>query len=676
MNTYVDLARRGAQDCGDEALYTYLVNGETEVAQLTWAELDLRARAIAAQMQDLGLAGQRVLLIYPPGLDYVVAFYACLYAGVIAVPAYPPTLNRSVSQLTNIIGDASIEVALTNRQIIAGRDVIIAIEPALGRLSWLVTDETPDDRAADWRPPRLTPDSIAFLQYTSGSTSAPKGAVLTHGNLVHCGNATAARLVAPGVRLLSWLPQYHDYGLFFGILQPVFGRNPITLMSPIDFLSRPARWVQAISRFRASASAAPNFAYDLCARKTTAEQRAELDLSCWKVAGNAAEPVRPDTLARFAATFADAGFRASAALSLYGLAEGLCVSSGQTGVPPRITAFDPLVLGHGRAVERGESDGGIPIVSAGTALDGQEVVIVEPGSGTQCAPGTVGEIWVAGTSVGHGYWNRPVETAESFGARLAGADAAYLRTGDLGFLHGGELYVAGRRKDVIIVRGRNVYPQDLEYTAESSHPALRPGCAAAVDLRDPASPDDEGERIAFVHEVRPNWNGDLAEAAAALHRAIATEHGLAICAVTLIPAGQIPKTSSGKIRRAETRSMLRAGEFDVLFESRTPVLDPAAHRRRHDPPRPDGVVTAEQIEAWLVDLVASRSGMDPENVDSAAPFAALGLRSVDAVDMMARLGEWIGAPVPALLAWDHPTIGALARHLATNVAADDRESAA
>jgi acyl-CoA synthetase (AMP-forming)/AMP-acid ligase II/acyl carrier protein len=675
MTTYIDLARDGAQHYRDDVLYTFLLDGESQEIHLTWARLDLRARAIAAQLQERGLAGRCVLLIYPAGLDYVVAFFACLYAGVIAVPAYPPMLNRSVSQLNNIIPDASIEVALTSAEVVARLDAITGIEPALARLSWLVTDEVPDDRADDWRPPLITEDSIAFLQYTSGSTSAPKGAMLSHRNLMHCGAVFAERAIEPSARLLSWLPQYHDLGLFFGLLQPVYGRNPVILMSPMDFLRRPTRWVQAISRYRVHVTAAPNFAYDLCARKTTRQEAAELDLSCWQVAINAAEPVRAATLARFDAAFAGAGFGLSTPLNVYGLAEGLIVSMGPKDEPPQVTTFDANALGRGLARPANGHGAGLEFVSAGRAVDGQHVLVVDATSKTKFDPGRVGEIWVAGHCVGRGYWNRPRETGETFGARLADGAGPFLRTGDLGFIHDGQLYVTGRSKDVLIVRGQNIYPQDLERTAEESHPALRPGCVAAVDISTGAQ--NEGDRIVVVHEVRPDWHGALADSAAAVHRAIATDHGLTLCAVVLITAGQIPKTSSGKIRRQETRRMLLAGEFDVLHEWRAAASNgEPEHRVVHEGQPPDVSPAHEEIEAWLVGLLSERFDTPPGDIDTRAPFVKLGLGSVQAVEMATHLADWLRFPVPSLIAWDHPTIEAVARHLASEAIRHTREPAA
>ncbi|WP_024801100.1 AMP-binding protein [Nocardia sp. BMG51109] len=659
MTSYIDLVRAGADERGDDVLYTFLTDGESEELTLTWAQLDLRARAIAGELQARVLAGERVLLVYPAGIDYVVAFFACLYAGAIAVPAYPPELNRSVSQLHTIIPDAGIEVALTDPDVYARIDAFVGVEPALATLSWIVTSQVPDGRAADWHQPAVTRDSPAFLQYTSGSTSAPKGVVVTHGNLLHCGSVFA-RLVEPGARVLSWLPQYHDLGLFFGLLQPVYGRNPIIMMTPLDFLRRPARWVQAISRYRVRATAGPNFAYDLCARRTGRREVQDLDLSCWQVAINAAEPVRAATLDRFDKTFAVAGFRSSTHLNLYGLAEGLVLTTGSVSDAPRVERFDSAALGQGRGVPASEQGLGTTLVSAGRAVDGQLVVLVDPDTGAECGPGRVGEIWVAGDSVGIGYWGRLLETAEAFDACTADGNGPFLRTGDLGFTYDGELFVTGRRKDVIVIRGQNTYPQDIERSAEESHPALRPGCVAAVDIS--SEEENEGDRIVIVQEVRPDAGDDLEGAAAAVRRAISTEHAVGVHAVVLITAGQIPKTSSGKIRRSETLKMLQSGAFEVQHQ-----WWPA------EPPTAD--LSAEVIESWLKRRVAERFGLPLEEIDVRAPFAEFGMNSADAVEVATDLAAWLRFPVPTLIMWDHPTIEGIAGHLAAAIARRAGESA-
>ncbi|MEV6066664.1 AMP-binding protein [Nocardia sp. NPDC052001] len=649
MISYIDLVRSGARVHGDETLYTYLIDGESSESRVSWAQLDLRARAIAAELQARGLAGSRVLLVYPAGIDYAVAFFACLYAGVLAVPAYPPELNRSVSQLRAIIEDAGIAVALTDANVHARLDTFVTVEPALAPLTWIVTEDVPDERAAAWLPPELTTDSVAFLQYTSGSTSAPKGVMVTHGNLLHCGSVFA-RLVEPGAPILSWLPQYHDLGLFFGLLQPVYGRNPIIMMSPLDFLRRPARWVEAISRYRVQATAGPNFAYDLCARRTTRQEVEQLDLSCWQVAINAAEPVRAATLDRFDKVFASAGFRSSAHLNLYGLAEGLVLTTGAVSDPPQIERFDARSLGGGLAVPSREQCNGLALVSAGRPVEGQHVIVVDEGSGAECDTGRVGEIWVAGGSVGLGYWDRPVDSVETFGATLSDGSGPFLRTGDLGFGYDGQLFVTGRSKDVIIIRGQNTYPQDLERSAEESHPALRPGCVAAVDIGTRA--ENEGDHLVIVQEVRPDWTGDLAAAVAAIRRAIATEHALPLYAIVLIRPGLIPKTSSGKIRRNETRKMLLSNEFDVVHEWW--LADPAT----------DGLNHAD-IEAWLKARLSTRFDLNPDEIDIRAPFAEFGLNSAEAVEIATDLADWLRFPIATVVMWDHPTIEGVARHVST-----------
>ncbi|HEV7786800.1 MAG TPA: fatty acyl-AMP ligase, partial [Thermoanaerobaculia bacterium] len=416
---------------------------------LSYADLDRRALAIAARLQELGGAGQRALLLYPPGLEFVAAFLGCLYGGVVAVPAYPPTSERTLPRLLAIAQDARPVLALTTSARLDKLQTLAARLPGFDSLAWVETDRIAADLAGAWRDPQPGPDTLAFLQYTSGSTAAPKGVMVSHGNLFH--NEEMIRRAfgqsADSV-IVGWLPLYHDMGLIGNVLQPLYLGAHCILQTPATFLQRPLSWLAAISRYRATTSGAPNFAYDLCVRRIGAEQRAGLDLASWEVAFNGAEPVRPDTLERFAAAFAPQGFRRKAFYPCYGLAEAtLFVSGGGKGALPVV-----------------EAAGARGLVGCGRPWMDQRLAVVDPESGRPVSDGQEGEIWISGPSVAQGYWGQPEATERDFRARLAGdpADAGegpFLRTGDLGFLRGGELFVTGRLKDLIIVRGRNHYPQ-------------------------------------------------------------------------------------------------------------------------------------------------------------------------------------------------------------------------
>jgi acyl-CoA synthetase (AMP-forming)/AMP-acid ligase II len=593
----VALGRARAASHGDLPLYTFLPDrGPEEGAVLTYAGLDLRARAIAAVLMRLGAGGQRALLLYPPGLDFIAAFFGCLYAGVVAVPAYPPRSARALPRLLEIARDARPAVALTTAELKTAIGGLAAQVPELGALRLVATDEVPPAEAEGWSDPRVTGETLAFLQYTSGSTAAPKGVMVSHGNLLH--NEEMIRQAygqtADSV-IVGWLPLYHDMGLIGNVLQPLFLGARCVLFSPIAFLQSPKRWLAAISRYRATTSGGPNFAYDLCVRKIGEADRADLDLSTWDVAFNGAEPVRAETMERFAAAFAGCGFRPRAFFPCYGLAEATLFVAGAAG--PRAIALDRARLEAGDAKPLPASDpASRTLISSGHAWLGQELAIVDPETMTPCADGKVGEIWVRGPSIAQGYWKRPEATAETFQGRLAGpagvstgredaGAAPFLRTGDLGFLDGGDLFVTGRLKDLIIIRGRNLYPQDIELTVERSHAVLRPGCGAAFSVEVGTE-----ERLVVVQELE-RTEGSAAlpadaveEIAEAVRRAVAEEHEAQVQQLVLLRAGSIPKTSSGKIQRRACRAALLGGKLEVLGSSVLGGGQPAAVAAPAGPP--------------------------------------------------------------------------------------------
>jgi len=574
----VELGRARAAALGDQPLYTFLPDRPGEDAvQLSYAGLDLRARAIAGALQRLGAGGQRALLLYPPGLEFVAAFFGCLYAGVVAVPAYPPRSARTLPRLLEIARDARPAVALTTTELAAMIGGMAAQVPDLSALRLLATNSVPLDQAETWTDPGANGSTMAFLQYTSGSTAAPKGVMVTHGNLLH--NEEMIRQAfgqtAESV-IVGWLPLYHDMGLIGNVMQPLYLGARCVLMSPIAFLQSPKRWLAAITRYRATTSGGPNFAYDLCVRKISPADRADLDLASWDTAFNGAEPVRAETMTRFAEAFGGRGFQARAFFPCYGLAEATLFVSGGTGPgevrgAPRVAAFDRALLEAGEARPLPAADpASRTLVSCGRAWLGQELAIVDPATLAPCAPGAVGEVWLRGSSVAQGYWQRPEETAETFDGRLATEPnaAPFLRTGDLGFLDGGELFIAGRLKDLIIIRGRNLYPQDIELTVERSHPALRPGCGAAFSIE-----LGQEERLVVVHEHERTPNDSPLEPesveaiAEAVRRAVAEQHEAQVQQVVLLRAGTIPKTSSGKIQRRACRAALLGCRLTVLGTS-------------------------------------------------------------------------------------------------------------
>ncbi len=557
------LAARAAQT-PDATAFCFLADGGGEGPRLSYADLDREARAVAAALRDVAEPGDRALLLYAPGLAFIPAFFGCQYAGVVPVPAYPPQSGRlpqGSHPLGRIAADCRPRVVLTDRAV-APLVSAAGAGSVLGDLPRIVTDQLDPSGAGRWRPLRLDGDALALLQYTSGSTAAPKGVMVTHRNLMHNERMILTAL-GHGRRhmvVVSWLPQYHDLGLIGGILQVVYCGATLVLMSPAAFLRRPLAWLRAVARYRADTSLGPNFAFDFCVQRSTPEERAALDLSGWRLAAVGSEPVHSGTLERFAAAFEPAGFRPETFYPCYGLAEGtVFVTGGLPSAPPVVQHLDAAALERGRAVPvTATAPGGRALVGCGRPWLDQEVRVVDPESRLPEADGSVGEIWVSGPSVAQGYWNRPAETAETFHARLGDTGAGpYLRTGDLGFVRDGELFVTGRIKDVIIVRGRNHYPQDIEATVQAAHPGLRRGRGAAFEVARGGEP-----RLVVVQEVdRRAGHLDAAQVAGDIRQSVAEQHGLQVYDVVLLGYGGIPKTSSGKVRRASCRAGYENGEL-------------------------------------------------------------------------------------------------------------------
>jgi amino acid adenylation domain-containing protein len=575
MRSLVDILHWRAQRQPDERLYTFLLSDESSEDQhLTYREFEQRVRAVASLLQQADAMGRSALLLYPPGLDYVVAFFGCLYAGVVAIPAYPPNparLERTLPRIQAIVANAQPAIVLTSAVNLPLAQALAAHDPLFESLRWIATDSMSDvaSLAARWQHPEVDGDMIALLQYTSGSTSTPKGVMVSHGNLLH--NSAQIRHYFGHSESSSgviWLPPYHDMGLIGGIIQPLYAGFPVTLMAPATFLQRPIRWLEAITRYRASTSGGPNFAYDLCVRNIPPEEREQLDLSSWQVAFNGAEPIRAETIDRFVAAFGPYGFSRAAFYPCYGLAEAtLIVSGGSIAAPPVKRAFDGAALGNNQvvAVDAEDQDKHTRVlVGCGQVFHDQQLAIVDPETRVRQPSGMVGEIWVAGPSVAQGYWQQPEATAHAFQAQLADTGAGpFLRTGDLGFVQDGELFITGRLKDLIIIRGRNYYPQDIEQTVEQSHAAFRAGCGTAFTVEVAGE-----ERLVIVQELdRQYRNQDTAALIETARRAVAEQHELAVYAVVLIRHGTIPKTSSGKVQRHMCRRLFLSGELRVVGSS-------------------------------------------------------------------------------------------------------------
>ncbi|MEH2433186.1 MAG: fatty acyl-AMP ligase [Nostoc sp.] len=572
FSNLIELLSYRAKNQPQQKAYIFLKDGETEENSLTYGELDLQARSLASHLQSLVSPGERALLLYPPGLEFISAFFGCLYAGVIAVPAYPPRANMNLLRLQAIAKDAQAKVVLTTKSLLTVEN------PELPTMRWLNTDCIDSNLSSDWQKPKLERDTLAFLQYTSGSTGTPKGVMITHGNLL-C-NQRSIRMGfghTDKTIFVGWLPLFHDMGLIGNVLQPLYLGIPSILMSPVAFLQKPFSWLQAISRYKATTSGGPDFAYDLCVRKITPEQLSSLDLSSWEVAFNGAEPVRAETMELFANYFAPCGFRREAFYPCYGMAEAtLFVSGGLKTASPILYQVEGAALEENRVVAAEPGEGTKTIVGCGRTWLDEKIVIVDRESLTQCPPGKVGEIWVSGSSVAAGYWNQPEQTAETFQGYLGDtgvsdrnsealashrASGPFLCTGDLGFLQDGELFVTGRLKDVIIIRGQNHYPQDIELTVQKSHLGLRSHCGAAFTV------DQKGQqRLIVVQEVERTYlrRLDIQEVVGNITEAVINDHGLQVYATVLIKPGSIPKTSSGKIQRHACRRGFLDGSLNVV----------------------------------------------------------------------------------------------------------------
>lgn len=664
--TIVEVLRNRANHQSEQVAYTFLLDGEAEARHFTYRQLDQRARAIASNLQSRCHPGDRVLLIYPPGLDYNAALFACFYAGVIAIPVHPPKPNRSLTRLQHINANAQPQVALTNQTTLALPKPSLLQDPELKNLQWIATDSILDTQAEQWRELDLTEDTIALLQYTSGSTGKPKGVAIAHRHLMsnlaliyyHFGHSANSRGVI-------WLPPYHDMGLIGGLLQPIYGGFPVVLMSPVAFLQKPIRWLKAISRYGATTSGGPNFAYDLCVRTIKTDELERLDLSTWDLAFNGAEPIRSTTLEQFTETFSPYGFRRSAFYPCYGMAETTLLITGGVKTQEPMVHWVESVSQHSQSSKRA-------IVGCGHSCSNHQVIIVNPESLTRCQEGQEGEIWIAGSSVAQGYWNQPQATNQTFHARLPETGEQFLRSGDLGFLLADELFVTGRLKDRILIRGQNYYPQDLELSVEQSHPGIKPHCSAAflVELADE-------DRLVIVTEVERHYctasQTTKNEIVQAIRSTISAQYELQVYAVALLKPGSLPKTPSGKIQRHVCREQflyhqLQTIETQQLNYSRDSLDNVSEINDLNNKQKFDPMNLSDVIEDWLKHWLIQKLGVPLETFDRHASFTDYGIDSLMTVQLIQDLQEWLHISCNEHILEHFPTIDALVQHLVKNIA--------
>lgn len=635
-STLVDILLWRSYDQPDKRAYTFLQDGETESGSLTYRELDLKARKIATYLQSLGATQERALLLYPPGLEFIVAFFGCLYAGVIAVPLYPPKRNQKLSRLQAVIADAGAKFALTTQSILENVEIHFSETPDLAALNWLATEQKIESDPEQWQQLDIKKDSLAFLQYTSGSTGTPKGVMVSHGNLLNNSEyiKQAFELNQDSVSI-SWLPSFHDMGLIDGVIQPIYTGFLGVLMPSVAFLQKPIRWLEGISHYRATHSGGPNFAYDLCVQKITPEQKENLDLSSWLSAYSGAEPVRQDTIKRFTESFKCCGFQEKFFYPCYGMAETtLMISGGLLGNEPSYCSVQVELLQKHLVTEiaTGEKTNQKVqhFVSCGQSWLDTKIIIANPETLTECREEQVGEIWVSGSSVAQGYWNRPQQTQETFQAYLATGAGPFLRTGDLGFLKDRELFITGRLKDVIIIRGRNHYPQDIELTVERSHEALKPNSGAAFTV------EVEGEeRLVIVQEVERSYlrKLDVDEVIEAIRRDISQEHELQVYAIALIKTMSIPKTSSGKIQRHSCKLQFLNNTLSIVSSNIFAYKQTVEESEQEDLPELETILKEKVSLGEIRNLIASILQIKESQIFLNRPLNRLGIDSIQAAEI-------------------------------------------
>lgn len=663
-NSLVALLHRRALQQTQQRAYTFLSDGEHQAVHISYGDLDRQARTIAAKLLGLGLQGRCALLLYPQGLDYIVAFFGCLYAGVVAVPAYPPRNSRHLPRLQGIIADCQAAVILSNQATAASLGQWFGASPNCPIL------ETDTFDQADARLPDISPQDVAFLQYTSGSTGAAKGVVLTHANLM----ANQALIKqgfghGPHATVVGWLPLYHDMGLIGNVMQPLFAGAPVVLMPPMAFLEKPLRWLQAISDYGAHTSGGPNFAFDLCVQKISDQEKSRLDLSAWQVAFNGAEPIHAPTLERFAKAFAGCGFQRQAFYPCYGLAEAtLLVTGGGKTQLPTVKAFDKAKLAEGIAsTDILAADDVRHLVGCGFAGDGHQLRIVDTDTQAVCGAGRIGEIQVSGASVSQGYWQNAKATANTF--CQDGHQHLWLRTGDLGFIDDGELFVSGRIKDLIIIRGRNYYPHDLEM-AVASVACLLPNAIAAFSVADAGR-----EKLIVLAELKRGHlrQADFSAAFAAIRARLVDECGIQADSVVLLKPGAVLKTSSGKIRRNACKEAFIGQQLAIVamdglgaMVADTPVeSEPALDLQRQALLAMAPEAAASLLAGHVLDKIQTLSGLAKSQLDMLTPVLSFGIDSLKAMELKYALDDLLKIDLPiTLLLSDYSALALASQALA------------
>lgn len=672
--TLVEIAIFRAKNESDKLAFAFLENGEKQTSTFTYQALDTRARSIAAQLQSMNLQNERALLIYESGPDYLDSFFGCLYSGIISVPLHPPGKNKSLSRISAIANDSGAKVILSTEEIKKELEKDFAADEVLKNLDWITTETISNDNADKWNHPDINSGTLAYLQYTSGSTGTPKGVMVNHRNLIH--NINIIDKSHPHAKdsvMVTWLPIHHDMGLIYGMLLPFVCGYPCYYMTPQAFVQKPLRWLEAISKYKGTHNAAPNFAFELCVNKISPEQKKTLDLSSWKVAMNASEPVRAETITRFADYFNECGFEEKYFCPGYGLAEGTLILSAnfKDSELVKVRFNDNELEKNNKAVTADENDFNSKVhIGHSNSIEDTRIAIVNPVTLIECAEGEVGEIWSSGISIAQGYWKRADATEETFRAFIKDTnEGPFLRTGDLGFIKNNELYITGRHKDLIIVRGQNHYPQDIEYTVESSHPCLRLGCVGAFAM------DVEGEEhVGIVQEIQKNFvnDFDLDEVVKSIRKAVSEEHDLQVYSITLIQPGTIPKTSSGKIQRGACRQGVEEGTLDVIARWNQKESNDSRNKSASKQNEKKFIVNITNLREWLINRVSNLLFVEKDKIDINEPFAAYGMDSLKAVQLSGDLEALLQKELPATLVYDYPSIKLLSNFLSKDFTAENK----
>lgn len=658
--TIVDRLHEHATQQPTATAFRFLNDHGHETGELSYLQLWQEAHSVASFLKTIATPGSRIMLFFPPGLSYITAFYGCLLAGMVAVPLYPPRRNVKSDRIIKVAQSCQAVIALTTASELTTVKAAWDEQNALGlSLDFYSTDSiafSPDcDPDLHQDLIDIAPATPAFLQYTSGSTGTPKGVIITHENII--ANVRHLSLMSSGNKddkFVNWLPLFHDLGLITAVLWPVYLGAPSTLMAPASFVRDPVAWLKAISHYRGSMCGAPNFSYDLCVDKIADADLNGIDLSCWRVAYNAAEPVRADTLHKFSERFSSHGFTAEAFYPGYGMAEAtVFITGGAAALKPlQLTVNRKALAEHRLELVDDAHSFATKIIACGSASFPHDVKIVDPQTTHALEQGKVGEIWFAGPSVSPGYWQLGELSDATFAQKIIDdqSNFAYLRTGDLGVIYRGELFVTGRIKDLIILRGRNYYPQDIELSIAKAHSAIRPGYVAAFSLV-----DTDLERLVVVAEIEREFFRSMKadEVVNAIRHRVALEHEVAVDQVVLLKPYKIPVTSSGKIMRRQTRQMLLDGELDMIAQSEITGLHYVA---------PNTATEMALCEIWRRVLKLTQLGIDDD-------FFEIGGDSINALEISVQVRKCFdGLELDVAQLLEFPTVAQLARQLDLKVA--------